>query len=67
MRPLWYEFPDKEELFDVDDEFMLGPGMLIKPVTHVRPSVCRRYRDRDNMLIGSEPAYASAHMHVAYW
>ena len=20
----------------VDDEFMLGPGMLVKPVTHVR-------------------------------
>jgi hypothetical protein len=36
MRPLWYEFPEKEELFGVDDEFMLGPGMLIKPVTHVR-------------------------------
>jgi hypothetical protein len=36
MRPLWYEFPDKEELFGVDDEFMLGPGMLIKPVTQVR-------------------------------
>jgi alpha 1,3-glucosidase len=37
MRPLWYEFPAKEELFAVDDEFMLGPGMLIKPVTQVRP------------------------------
>lgn len=35
MRPLWFEFPDSSDLFAVDDEFMLGPGMLIKPVTHV--------------------------------
>lgn len=35
MRPLWYEFPAKEELFGVDDEFMLGPGLLVKPITHV--------------------------------
>lgn len=35
MRPLWYEFPNKDELFGVDDEFMLGPGLLVKPITHV--------------------------------
>jgi alpha-glucosidase (family GH31 glycosyl hydrolase) len=40
MRPLWYEFPDKTELFSVDDEFMLGPGMLVKPITHVSPGHC---------------------------
>lgn len=35
MRPLWYEFPNNAELFAVDDEFMLGPGMLVKPISHV--------------------------------
>lgn len=35
MRPLWYEFPNNAELFGVDDEFMLGPGILVKPISHV--------------------------------
>jgi alpha-glucosidase (family GH31 glycosyl hydrolase) len=35
MRPLWFEFPEQPELFGVDDEFLLGPGMLVKPVTQV--------------------------------
>lgn len=35
MRPLWYEFPDRPELFGVDHEFMLGDGILVKPITHV--------------------------------
>jgi hypothetical protein len=29
-----YEFPTQEELFDVDDSFMVGPALLLAPVTH---------------------------------
>ena len=32
MRPLWFEFPDAPSLFGVDDEFMLGPALLVAPV-----------------------------------
>jgi alpha 1,3-glucosidase len=35
MRPLWFEFPDQQGLFAVDEEFMLGPAMLIRPVLQV--------------------------------
>lgn len=33
LRPLWYEFPDDEAAWGVDDEFMLGPRYLVAPVT----------------------------------
>eukprot|EP00879_Flechtneria_rotunda_P012458 GHRR01013010.1.p1 GENE.GHRR01013010.1~~GHRR01013010.1.p1 ORF type:complete len:687 (+),score=194.43 GHRR01013010.1:1218-3278(+) len=32
MRPLWFEFPSEKELFAVEEEFMLGPAILVKPV-----------------------------------
>eukprot|EP00285_Hemiselmis_virescens_P000081 CAMPEP_0173378612 /NCGR_PEP_ID=MMETSP1356-20130122/1755_1 /TAXON_ID=77927 ORGANISM="Hemiselmis virescens, Strain PCC157" /NCGR_SAMPLE_ID=MMETSP1356 /ASSEMBLY_ACC=CAM_ASM_000847 /LENGTH=605 /DNA_ID=CAMNT_0014331735 /DNA_START=65 /DNA_END=1882 /DNA_ORIENTATION=- len=34
MRPLWYDFPADEATYGVDDAFMLGPALLVKPVTH---------------------------------
>ncbi|GFR40498.1 hypothetical protein Agub_g1066 [Astrephomene gubernaculifera] len=37
LRPLWFEFPEHEELFAVDEEFLAGPAMLVKPV--VAPGV----------------------------
>jgi len=33
MRPLWVEFPKEENLFKIDDEFMIGNSLLVKPVT----------------------------------
>ncbi len=36
MRPLWYHYPHTPETFGVEDEFMLGPGMLVVPVMEVR-------------------------------
>ncbi|KXZ56930.1 hypothetical protein GPECTOR_1g839 [Gonium pectorale] len=33
LRPLWFEFPEAEDLFAVEEEFMVGPGMLVKPIT----------------------------------
>eukprot|EP01025_Chloroclados_australasicus_P058075 TRINITY_DN7270_c0_g1_i1.p1 TRINITY_DN7270_c0_g1~~TRINITY_DN7270_c0_g1_i1.p1 ORF type:complete len:901 (-),score=109.22 TRINITY_DN7270_c0_g1_i1:483-3185(-) len=32
MRAMWYEFPSNPDLFDVDDQFLIGPGFLVKPV-----------------------------------
>eukprot|EP01125_Pyxidicula_operculata_P013284 TRINITY_DN4392_c0_g2_i1.p1 TRINITY_DN4392_c0_g2~~TRINITY_DN4392_c0_g2_i1.p1 ORF type:complete len:954 (-),score=179.46 TRINITY_DN4392_c0_g2_i1:35-2896(-) len=33
MRPLWVEFPQDESLFSTQDSFLLGAGLLVKPVT----------------------------------
>ncbi|ABW02515.1 glycoside hydrolase family 31 protein [Caldivirga maquilingensis] len=32
VRPLIYEYPNDEEVINIDDEFMLGPFMLIAPM-----------------------------------
>jgi alpha-D-xyloside xylohydrolase len=32
MRPLFFDYPDEEELFGVEDEFLLGPDILVAPV-----------------------------------
>jgi alpha 1,3-glucosidase len=32
MRPLWYEFPANEATFETQEEFLLGPGLLVAPV-----------------------------------
>jgi alpha-D-xyloside xylohydrolase len=33
MRPLFLEFPDDEDAWEVDDAFLLGPDLLVAPVT----------------------------------
>ena len=30
MRPLWFDFPEESAAFAIDDEFMLGPGLLVR-------------------------------------
>ncbi|XP_065833509.1 neutral alpha-glucosidase AB-like isoform X2 [Oscarella lobularis] len=32
MRPLWFEFPEDTETFGIDDEYLIGRDMLVKPV-----------------------------------
>ena len=32
LRPIWYDWPEVEQLYCVDDEFMLGPDLLVAPV-----------------------------------
>ena len=40
VRPLWMEFPEDESTFKRDDEFLLGPSLLVHGVyTEVRDSV----------------------------
>jgi alpha-D-xyloside xylohydrolase len=33
MRPLFFDFPEDERAWDVDDQFLLGPDVLVAPVT----------------------------------
>ena len=32
MRPLLFDFPDDEHAWTVDDQFLLGPDLLVAPV-----------------------------------
>ncbi|KII72254.1 Neutral alpha-glucosidase AB [Thelohanellus kitauei] len=32
MRPLWYEFPKDPHALQIEDSYMLGPALLIKPI-----------------------------------
>ncbi|EGG19928.1 alpha-glucosidase II [Cavenderia fasciculata] len=38
MRPLWVEFPTQQSLFAVDNEFMVGSSLLVRPVTQAGQS-----------------------------
>lgn len=33
MRPMWMEYPEVEELFDVEDQYLVGSDILVKPIT----------------------------------
>ena len=33
MRPLFYEFPEDENAFGIDNEYMLGEGLLVHPIS----------------------------------
>ncbi|MDR1903258.1 MAG: glycoside hydrolase family 31 protein [Treponema sp.] len=32
MRPLFFDYPDDEECYQVDDEFLLGPDIIVAPI-----------------------------------
>jgi len=34
MRPLFYDFPEDAAAWDVDDQFLFGPDLLVAPVLH---------------------------------
>lgn len=34
MRPLFFDFPEDSEAWDIDDEFMFGPDILVAPVLY---------------------------------
>lgn len=34
MRPLFYDFPDQPNLWDVSDQYMFGPKYLVAPILH---------------------------------
>ena len=35
MRPVFYDFPEDNECYDVDDELLFGPDILAAPVTEM--------------------------------
>ena len=36
MRPLWWHYPDDTNSYGVNDQYMLGPNLLVAPVTTQR-------------------------------
>lgn len=34
IRPLFYDFPDQKECWDINDEYMFGPDVLVAPVLY---------------------------------
>ena len=34
MRPLFYDFPEQTDIWDVEDEYMFGGNLLIAPVLY---------------------------------
>ena len=34
-RTMWMEYPTLEELYRIDDQFLVGSDLLVKPVTHL--------------------------------
>jgi mannosyl-oligosaccharide alpha-1,3-glucosidase len=51
MRPVWWEFPDDKRLDDMDDQWMVGPGILAAPILK------EGALDRMVYLPGTEPWY----------
>jgi hypothetical protein len=51
MRPMWVEFPDEDETFDMQDQWMVGSALLVKPVTASGQSSLSVY------LAGKQPWY----------
>ena len=33
MRPLFYDFPEDQKVWEVEDQYLFGPDVLVKPVT----------------------------------
>jgi len=31
LRPMWHEFPDNSELYEISSQFMVGDGILFAP------------------------------------
>ena len=46
MRALWMELKKKKKLFDVDDTFMVGDTLMVKPITS--PGILK---DRPNPIL----------------
>jgi alpha 1,3-glucosidase len=43
MRPMFFEFPKDESVFAMEDQFMLGSAILVKPVTEPHASTLTVY------------------------
>ena len=34
MRPLFFDFPEDEKIYEVEDEYLFGPDILVAPVIY---------------------------------
>ena len=34
MRPMFYDFPGEEKMWEIDDQYMFGPDILVAPILH---------------------------------
>ncbi|KAK7471500.1 hypothetical protein BaRGS_00035839 [Batillaria attramentaria] len=50
MRPLWYEFPTEKATFGLDDVFLVGPSLLVRPVTEQGATSANVYFPGTNQL-----------------
>ena len=39
MRPLWYQYPDDSMAWSAEDQYLLGPDLLVAPVMHADTKV----------------------------
>ena len=43
MRPLFYDFPEDPAAWNIEDQYMFGPDLLVKPVTDAGKRTVRVY------------------------
>ncbi|KAM4722522.1 neutral alpha-glucosidase AB isoform 4-T4 [Rhinophrynus dorsalis] len=60
MRPLWVEFPADVSTFAMDDQYMLGPALLVHPVTEANARGVQIY------LPGVGEVWYDVHTHQRY-
>ena len=48
MRPLWVEYPEDSATFAMDDQWLVGSDMLVKPVTEPGTTSTDIYLPGDN-------------------
>ncbi|XP_076983673.1 neutral alpha-glucosidase C isoform X2 [Tamandua tetradactyla] len=60
IRPLWVEFPNELETFNVEDEYMLGSALLVHPVTQPKATII------DVFLPGTNEVWYDSQT-FAYW
>lgn len=34
MRPLFYDFPEDKKVWEIEDEYMFGPDLLVAPILY---------------------------------
>ena len=35
MRPIWFDYPYDERAWEIEDEFLFGPDVLVAPITEL--------------------------------
>jgi len=59
MRPLWFDFPDDDAAWGVEDQYLFGPSVLVAPVT----SFATRSRD---LYLPEGPVWTDAYSYKRF-